>query len=147
MNTTDAATLARSLMIEHGVGDWAFEFDRAKKRAGCCKHRKHMLTLSSYYIQNNSDEDIKDTILHEIAHAIAGPKQGHNEVWKTICRKIGARPIRCYGSHVDMPKGRWQAKCPTCKQEFHCHRKPKNHKNRYCRACGPVNGSMSFALA
>lgn len=146
MNPSEIATLARSLMIQHGFGHWTFEFDRAKKRAGCCKHRKQTITLSSYYIQNNSDEDIKDTILHEIAHAIAGPKQGHNHVWKDICRKIGARPIRCYHEAVVMPKGRWQATCPTCNREFHCHRKPKDHKNRYCRKCGPVHGTIAFAL-
>jgi predicted SprT family Zn-dependent metalloprotease len=145
MDTNIAVSLARQLMIDHGLGHWSFEFDRAKRRAGCCKHRSSIISLSYVYTTRNSEPEVKDTILHEIAHALAGPKQGHNNVWKTICRRIGAKPVRCYSADtVDMPKGRWKAQCNSCKKEFHAHRRPKNHMNRYCTRCGPVNGAITF---
>jgi predicted SprT family Zn-dependent metalloprotease len=145
MDNSTASSLARTLMNEHGLGHWIFEFDRAKSRAGSCKHRRHTITLSPHYVLNNSDEDIKDTVLHEIAHALVGPKHGHDDIWKTVCTRIGARPIRCYGNHVTMPKGQWQANCPTCKKEFHCHRRPKNITSRYCMKCGTTNGRLTYS--
>ena len=33
-----------------------------------------------------------DTILHEIAHAIAGANAGHGPVWKAVAKRIGAAP-------------------------------------------------------
>jgi predicted SprT family Zn-dependent metalloprotease len=83
--------------------------------------------------------------MHEIAHALVGPKHGHDDIWKTVCRRIGARPVRCYSlDTVDMPKGRWKAQCNSCKKEFHRHRKPKHNGYLHCRSCGPVNGSLTY---
>lgn len=144
MNPTDAVTLARTLMNNHGLGHWVFQWDRAKRRAGCCKHRQSMITLSYYYVGRNNEDDVKDTVLHEIAHALVGPKNGHNDIWKTVCVRIGAKPVRCYGNHVDMPIGRWQAQCNTCKKTFHRHRRPKYINSIYCMKCGPNQGKLSW---
>lgn len=140
------ASLARLLMDKHGLKDWMFEFDRAVRRAGCCKHRIKTITLSIHYVTRNNENiaDIKDTILHEIAHALAGHGAGHGPKWKAMCVKIGARPIRCYDSNkVDMPKGQYVAKCGGCSKLFHKHRRPR--RSRYfCRKCGPQNGQLVF---
>lgn len=146
MNTTNAASLARTLMNEHGFGHWTFEFDRAKRRAGLCRHRLQIISLSHHYVVNNNAEDVKDTILHEIAHAIAGPGHGHSRYWKSICIRIGAKPERLCSNAI-MPKGQWQAHCPKCQKEFYRHRKPKYNGYTYCRACGPTNGSLTYRKA
>lgn len=145
MDTNIAASLARQLMNDHGLGHWIFEFDRAKCRAGCCKHRSQTISLSYVYAARNTASEVKDTILHEIAHALAGPRHGHDNYWKTICRRIGAKPVRCYSVDiVDMPKGRWKAQCNSCKKEFHRHRRPKYNGCTHCRSCGPVQGSLTY---
>lgn len=137
MQASDAASLARELMNTHGYGHWTFQFDRAKKRAGCCKYRRQVISLSVYYVANNSIEEITDTILHEIAHAIAGKDAGHGPCWKHVCRRIGANPERCYDSaKVVMPKGRWLARCSKCGHEFRYHRRPKRIENKYHIPCG-----------
>lgn len=41
-----------------------------------------------------NSEDIKDTVLHEIAHAIAGGYHHHDRVWVACCNKIGCEPSR-----------------------------------------------------
>ena len=33
-----------------------------------------------------------DTILHEIAHAIAGVEAGHGPAWKAVAQRLGATP-------------------------------------------------------
>lgn len=145
LNQWNTSTLARTLMNQHGLGHWAFGYDRAKRRAGCCKHRIQTITLSIHYVIRNDDDEIKDTILHEIAHALAGPGAGHGHKWKAICRQIGAKPVRCYDSNrVNMPKGRYKATCGGCKKEFHRHRRVRPNSFRYCTACGPERGLLSF---
>lgn len=146
MQYSNAASLARELMNLHGLGHWTFQFDRAKCRAGCCKYRRTTITLSEYYVPRNDEAEIRDTILHEIAHALAGPGQGHGPVWKAICLTIGAKPVRCYdNTKVDMPKGQWRANCPSCKKEFHRHRRPKNDGIIYCAKCGPSVGVLTYS--
>ena len=147
MNTNDITKLAIDLISQHGLNQWRFEYDRAKRRAGLCHYGRKVISLSSYYVEKNIDnlEEIKDTILHEIAHAIAGYQAGHGWAWKLVCMRIGANPKRCYDeSEVDMPEGRWKATCPTCSKTFHMHRRPKYNGLRYCLKCGQEKGRLFY---
>lgn len=131
MMTTMA--LARSYLIDYGLIEWSFKFDNAKRRAGCCKYRYKIISLSRYYVDMNDYDEIIDTILHEIAHAIVGPGNGHGPKWVEACLVVGAKPVRCYDSSVvKMPKGRWTATC-ICPIIYHRHRKPKY--KYHCRKC------------
>lgn len=75
--------------------DWSYSFDNAKRRAGVCKISGKVISISLSHIENNELETIKDTILHELAHAIAyqlHKDTGHGLHWKIIAREIGAIP-------------------------------------------------------
>ena len=52
--------------------------------------------FNNKYLENFKDnsEDIKDTVLHEIAHAIVGGSHHHDNVWKACCNKIGCSLTR-----------------------------------------------------
>jgi predicted SprT family Zn-dependent metalloprotease len=74
---------------------WKISFDSAKKRAGICRISVKEISLSICHIENNDLEVIKDTILHEFAHAIAYElysEAGHGYYWKKVARYIGAIP-------------------------------------------------------
>ena len=117
MHPFDARELARSLIREHGLAEWAFRFDHARRRFGCCRVSEKLITLSRPLTILNSVEQVKDTLLHEIAHALA-PGDGHGEKWKAACRRIGARPVRCYtAGEVASPPRRsapMRLGCRTC---------------------------------
>jgi predicted SprT family Zn-dependent metalloprotease len=134
---------ASDLMLQHGLIDWTFQLDRAKRRAGRCSPRRKVISMSSYYVIHNSDEELRDTMLHEIAHALAGCENGHNHIWKAKCIEIGAKPERCFdGTKVKMPKGCYEAICGKCNAKYHKHRKVKR---RYvCPKCGPKDGMLVF---
>lgn len=148
----DVARLANSLLAQHSLDGWKFRYDRAKKRAGCCKYRPKTITLSYHYVTLNAHkpDDIRDTLLHEIAHALAGPGTHHGPIWKMWCRKIGARPVRCYDvKDVTMPKGKYVAACPKCTRVYHKHKKPTNvtgTRYYYCRPCGRNEGRLDFTI-
>ncbi len=87
---------------------WKITFDSAKKRAGICKINSKEISLSINHIENNNIEIIKDTILHEFAHAIAYQlysDRGHGKYWKSVAREIGAIP-KAKGA-FNLPNAPW----------------------------------------
>jgi predicted SprT family Zn-dependent metalloprotease len=83
--------MTEALLKTHGLHDWTFKWDRAVTRYGCCHHTRKKITLSRYYVisSNISFEEIRNVILHEIAHALAGYAAGHGDEWKKAALAIG----------------------------------------------------------
>ena len=73
MEVTRALATGRRLLREHGLDDWTIVADRAKTRAGVCRFAKRQIGLSAPLTTLHSDDEVLDTILHEIAHALVGP--------------------------------------------------------------------------
>ena len=86
------AGMARRLMDAHGLTGWTFAFGEARRRLGHCHFRHHVIRISRTHALEGSEEQIRDTVLHEIAHAIAGYEAGHGPLWKVTARRIGATP-------------------------------------------------------
>jgi predicted SprT family Zn-dependent metalloprotease len=140
--------MARARMDAHGLAAWEFGFNTNVRRAGVCFYpqcgQPGRIELSVHFAERNPDDEILDTILHEIAHALVGPGHGHDSAWQAKCREIGARPEACYGDDVEMPRGRWRARCPGCATEFDRHRRPKRAQGWFCRPCGPTAGKLKW---
>src|SRR5262249_22972175 len=130
---------------------WEFGFNSNVRRAGVCFYPHNgepgRIELSVHFAAHNTDEEIRDTLLHEIAHALVGGGHGHDSVWKAKCREIGARPEACYGEDVEMPRGRWRALCPGCARGFDRHRRPARMSGWFCRDCGPSAGKLHWEEA
>ena len=122
--------LAIKLMKENKLTGWRLHFDNAHKRFGRCNYRLKQINLSAILVKLNDEPVVTDTILHEIAHAIIGPGNGHNRKWEIAAISIGCNAERCYGEEVIMPQATFTGTCPTC----------KNTVQRYIRrnllACG-----------
>ena len=119
-------------LIEEG---WSFVWDtRAVRRYGQCRYRQREIGVTKVLANLNTIEETKDVVLHEIAHALTGPGHGHDFVWKRMCRKVGARPERCYtpehkGGTVKTTNGKYKLiNKDTGKVYRYYYRKPK-HKN------------------
>ncbi len=111
MNPATALTRLQRSVEQHGLTDWTVSLDSAVKRFGVCNISKKHISISRKLCELNSAEEVTDTILHEIAHALAferhGENCGHDSRWKAICREIGARPVACYDNSVVQPDARW----------------------------------------
>lgn len=95
MNLHEAETLAKTAMRAHGLYDWTFRFDRAKRRSGQTNYSTRTITLSAPLTQVRKVEEVRQTIGHEIAHALVGPGAGHGPVWKAKMRELGLKVERC----------------------------------------------------
>ncbi len=131
MELKDAQDLAATLMQAHGVGHWSFTFDRATRRFGLTNYTTRTISLSAPLSVLNPEEQVADTILHEIGHVLAGPRAGHGPEWKAIMRTLGGRPIQ-YGNGVS-PERRYTAYCDHCGKRYRRDRlPPRKRPNRYC---------------
>lgn len=138
MDSEKAERLARSLMKKYGLSDWGFKFDNAKRRAGMCRHSTRTISLSIDLVRIRSDDNTRNTILHEIAHALVGPGHGHDWVWKRKALEIGCDGQRCY-TDVKI-EGKWVAVCAHGKR-FSRHRRPPKSITYSC-LCEPGKPSI-----
>ena len=113
-----------------------------ERSLGLCRYSLKQVELSRHFAAAHSEPDIRDVILHEIAHALAGHEAAHGPRWKAICRQLGARPERC--GEARMPSGRWLAKCPSCGFEYSRFRRPMRRRTYHCRKCGLKTGQLRF---
>lgn len=114
---------------------WTFEWNTRKRAIGLCNYRNRTIHLSSFFVGKISDEEIKDTILHEIAHAIAYVQYnatGHGHTWKRVCREIGANPTRCFSGEIKKNDSdyKYKIECGACGKTGHRHRFNKSTLNQ-----------------
>ncbi len=83
---------ARELMDSHGLTDWSFRFSAARRTIGSCRERDKIIQLGRHHAANDPPAQVTDTILHEIAHALAGTAARHGPAWRKVALRIGATP-------------------------------------------------------
>lgn len=114
MNLVQAQQFAKSKINEHLDSSWSFKFDSASRRFGCCNYKTKTISISRALTSLNDEATVRNTILHEVAHALAGREHGHNSTWKSLAWVLGCDGNRTYSNSVIRPKVQWKATCPTC---------------------------------
>ena len=95
MEVTEVMAYATAKVKEHlPHSDWRFTFNNRKTAFGVCYYNKKEIQLSYNSAVNETEDAVQQTVLHEIAHAIVGPGNGHNAKWKQVARSIGVRNPR-----------------------------------------------------
>ncbi len=93
MTEAQASYLAVNLMSRYGLAGWSFEFFRGdlpeRYHFGVCRHSAKTIGLCQLCVQYDTDEQIRNTILHEIAHALVGPKEDHGSIWQEKFLSLG----------------------------------------------------------
>ena len=118
---------------------WTFKFASDKGTVGWCRHSSKTIEVSKYYLDSHPDQ-IRDTILHEIAHALVGVNHGHDHVWRMMCIKVGANPSRTtdkavYNGEFNYTVGCNNDDCPH-PWEHGKHRIKSAYYRYHCKWCG-----------
>ena len=117
---------AESMMREQlDLQVWTFGWDSAKKRLGVCKYAEKRISLSRYFVELHSLEEIDQVMRHEIAHALAGPNAGHGPKWKKIATQLGYNHKRISGEEIGNATAKLIGTCPNGHTVFR-HRRPKS---------------------
>ncbi len=123
--------LAMDLIRRNELHEWRFRFDHSTRRAGCCNYHDKLISISFELARNAPDEDIRDTILHEIAHALVGKKHNHDSVWKLRAREIGCSGERTHRLVFSPPRYH-----VTCENRCWKHTAERRQRRLACRTCG-----------
>lgn len=133
-------------IINHHLNGWTWKWDKATRRYGCCHHRQKLITISKTLASMNPWEETKDTVLHEVAHAIVGCRHGHDQTWKNACKMIGARPNQYYDSaKVAQPIPKYYAVCAYCGKVSYSQRMPRTRKYS-CGRCSHGRFNPDYIL-
>ena len=119
----EVVALARKLFPSYANAPMpTVEFYDAGRSAGKCWGFTR-IAYNTHVFSQRVDRENDDTIIHEIAHAVANYTRlgsGHNAGWKRICRALGGNGERCYQSQtIDIKAARnrkryeYRATCGT----------------------------------
>lgn len=149
MELREAKRMARELMREHGIGHWKLSWMDERHTAGTCQtYRWHKdirrtsghIRLSRVFFTYFDVLEARDTILHEIAHALTDPKlPGHGTEWRKTAQEIGGKGAK----YVDprehaKPQYQWMGVCPAghkiyvrTKAKLSCHKCHKGYSDAH----------------
>ncbi len=145
MTLAEVRVMAVDLMQQHKLlqAGWRFRFNKCATLIGRCRYRVMLIEYSVHFATNATYDQVRDTILHEIAHALC-PKAGHGPEWKAMAIRIGARPQRCKSvESTKTPK--YTARCAVHGVVGHRHRIPKGRRS--CGVCAPHRFSVDHLLS
>ncbi|HEU4465116.1 MAG TPA: SprT-like domain-containing protein [Agromyces sp.] len=97
---------------------WTFGFDNAKKRAGLCNYTEKRISVSRYLALRYEDDEIHQILLHEVAHAMAGPRAGHGPRWARLAAEIGYVGRRTHDGEVADELAPWVGRCPSGHEHY-----------------------------
>lgn len=126
---------AEALIAMHLDDSWSFAFDNAKRRAGQCDYTHRRITVSKYLAARFDDDENHQTLLHEVAHAIAGPAAGHGREWKRIAHDLGYVGGVTHHGETAVELAPWVGRCPSGHLAYR-HRRPT--RSASCRSCAPI---------
>lgn len=96
MNRSNATQFCRDLLNTHGLHDWGIRLNTQVTNVyGLCSHDDKCIILNAHHIDTHPDEEVFDTIKHEVAHALVGPGHKHDGYWCDKARELGAKPVPC----------------------------------------------------
>lgn len=135
MLARDVTRLAEELLAAFlpGLG-WTFGFDRAVRRAGVCRYDERRITISRHLAERAEEDEVRQVLLHEVAHALAGHRAGHGPRWRARAAAIGYTGSRLHDRPVAEDRANWIGTCPA----GHEHRRFRRPARELaCATCSP----------
>jgi SNF2-related domain/Helicase conserved C-terminal domain/SprT-like family len=105
MDRAEFSKWARAELNNNGLQKWGLRINSSLNPSfpylGLCSYKDQCIIISSHHLQIHPDEEIKNTVRHEIAHALT-PGHAHDTVWQDKAKEVGCTSAQpC--SHLSFP--------------------------------------------
>jgi predicted SprT family Zn-dependent metalloprotease len=119
---------------------------------GVCIKRleQYTIKISKFHWENNGEQEVRNTIIHELSHAIDRNKHSHNHQWMRLAKEISSKTNTVIKMYAESTEGEEKASmeravaytdCDTCKNRHYIFRRTKVYKKQadgfFCSTCGP----------
>lgn len=98
------------------VGDVKIEWKASDRAAGVASRSIGGIAIiklsSTLHSKPEDDAELRDTVLHELAHFIA-PQDAHGPAWQAAAQRLGAKPEACHTMPTKR-RGKVVLKCEGC---------------------------------
>ena len=90
MTRQEASQLTHDELIKHGLTDWSVRLNQNpdSRFLGLCSYKDKCIILSAHHIDIHPTPDVRNTILHEVAHALTRG-HAHDDIWAAKAKEIG----------------------------------------------------------
>lgn len=141
---------------EQGLTKYSVVFSKSKSLLGRChyvvpvydSYLKYQpfkstvkLEFSTYWMEHAPLEEVIDTILHELAHGLAGPRAKHGPEWKSVAKSLGCTPKASTDfslpQEVKESTSKWRGTCPNGHKTF-SNRLTDKGRRKSCGRCSNV---------
>ena len=126
-------------MEKHGLlrQGWDFTICKTSSIIADCNDMKDVIRMSRMHLELGGEYEVKQVILHEIAHALVGTAHGHNHKWKAKARDIGVvDPLSTFSVSYTIPH-KVEIKCGVCSQVL--SRRQRRMNTTRLNSCHCVN--------
>lgn len=139
-NLTEIREFANEVLRDEHLAEdgWTFTFNGRLRRAlGRCCYSDRTIELSrDFAVAHGLDEHVKDTILHEVAHALT-PGHGHDKVWKRVARRLGATPRATNKAPLKYSYHRWELRYGDRVVAKYASKPRRDISKLYLKSVGP----------
>lgn len=157
MDRNKASEFARNELNKYGLIDWKVKVKVDPKQSflGLCIYKDKSIIINAHHVDIHPEEEVIDTIKHEIAHALT-PGHQHDDVWSSKAIELGCNSTQSCswltlpdyvidafrsGDTIEM----------TIEEKVSIVKKPKYKLTKYqdaCPECGkPAKERFSFTTA
>ena len=112
---------------------WTLDVRDFRSKWGVCRYKTKTIALASFLVDELSKSEIRETVLHEAAHALVGFQHKHDAVWKAMARKLGLQNPRRGSKKTRRIPFRMKATCKSKHGVHYCNGLLKRH----CVLCPP----------
>lgn len=107
--------LGKNTLRKFKLTGWTFELRQTDRTVGECNYDDKLISVNKEFTKFAKFNEFKDTLLHEIAHVLAGFRAGHGKKWKLIMKQLGCRNINASYKRVYFKEvGDLEVKCKYC---------------------------------
>lgn len=138
MEIQKALATALVVLQQYGLNDWTVRASREKNTAGRCYFSRKQITLSKHWTEVLTEEEVMETIIHEVAHARAGYNAGHGSEWKKIYIQMGGNGEVYINNPSARVASKYVGKCAgghITNAERHAISRHMTEQNFVCNKC------------